>query len=38
MSTLGLTMMVTTWIVVISITARFFMKVLKQPDGNANDQ
>ena len=31
MSTLGLTMMLATWTVVIFITSRFFVKVLKTP-------
>jgi len=31
MSTLGLTTMLVTWAVVIFITSRFFIKVLKKP-------
>jgi hypothetical protein len=37
MSTLGLTMMLTTWAIVIFITSRFFMKVLKTPQEKAED-
>lgn len=38
MSTLGLSMMVITWVVVIAITARFFLKVLKKPQEKNGDE